>query len=275
MYLHVPHTKWKSHYIKKTKEKTRPKIIECLLWLIHFRIHFSTSPLLTAFLGLLWQDAWSGGHQHAAPFSSLPVAPAPSFSTPLQLGGACDWLQPLDLSRSDACHSPGWGLAPRVSLLCRGHPGRRMLRGQRHQMASEQILAHSLLGPEREFCEQEIRLCILLVIIAYCGPTYGFWTLLIFCLGTNFFFLIFWSSSLLSSLLFFLLFFILKLFMDHELYAKNCDDKQLRHGFCPVELEGSENDSQFFYSFYLYQALYQTISFNSHIHTTSRFYYYP
>lgn len=103
--------------------------------------------------------------------------------------------------------------------------------------------------------EQEIRLCILLVIIAYCGPTYGFWTLLIFCLGTNFFFLIFWSSFLLSSLLFFLLFFILKLFMDHELYAKNCDDKQLRHGFCPVELEGSENDSQFFYSFYLYQAL--------------------
>ena len=92
-----------------------------------------------------------------------------------------------------------------VSFLCHGHPGWHMLRGQCYQMASEQILTHSLLGPEREFCGQEIRLCILFVIIAYCGPTYGFWTLLIFCLGTIFFFnLLIFLPSFLSTFLSFL-----------------------------------------------------------------------
>ena len=94
MYLHVPDTKRKSHYIKETKKKSKPKIIERLLWLTHFRIHFPPSPLLTAFLGLLCQDHEVGDPNMLPPFSSLPVAPAHSISSPLQLAGSCDWFQP-------------------------------------------------------------------------------------------------------------------------------------------------------------------------------------
>lgn len=145
MYLHVPGTKWKSHYIKKTKtKKIKTKDHWTSLVVDSFQDTFSSKSFANCLSWTFVPGPWSGGHQHAAPFSSLPVAPAHSISTPLQLAGSCDWFQPLDLNRSDVCHSRGWGLAPWVSLLCHGHPGRHMLRGQCHQMASEQILTHCL-----------------------------------------------------------------------------------------------------------------------------------
>ena len=88
---------------------------------------------------------WSGWETPTCCPLLLPSSGSCTFYFQPFAAGWLMWLVPaLDLNRSDACHSRGWGLAPWVSLLCHGHPGRHMLRGQCHQMASEQILTYCL-----------------------------------------------------------------------------------------------------------------------------------
>ena len=71
---------------RQRQKKSKPKIIERLLWLTHFRIHFPPSPLLTAFLGLLCQD------HEVEDTNMLPPSPPFLWLLHILFPPLCSWL---------------------------------------------------------------------------------------------------------------------------------------------------------------------------------------